>query len=611
MIAAIKSLTKLMSRKERLQYFTLFIPIIISAIIETSGIVSVVPFMWVISNPNVVNESNILAQVYQYFAFSNTQSFILFLGIIFASILILGNVFNYLLMWLKLRFSHYFQEGLSERLFTIYLNQPYKFFLERNSATLTKNIMSESKMLLHGVMLPMLEIASRILTVILILTVIAIANFKLSVIIASIVISFYMIAYRVIRSTMESKGKEGVRLRKRLFKTVGEAISGIKYVKLYGLEDSYIKRYHASTQRQAHNFILQALLSSTPRYIMESIAFGGIVSIMMYLLYQHHSPAAIVSLLALYVFAGYRLLPHVQSIYSALSGMKVAQASLKVIRDEFDSAYLNTNIPLAQEKDSLTYKDKFDLINVSFSYGGREEQVLNDINLSIPANSLIGFVGKTGSGKTTTADIICGLLLPVKGHMVADGKTIEPLHIRQWQRHVAYVPQDIYLNDNTVANNIAFGVPEEEIDQDKVRQAAKLANLDDFVMNQLSEGYETFIGERGVRLSGGQAQRIAIARALYREPDLLIFDEATSSLDNLTEKSIMDNIAKLTHQKTIIIIAHRLSTVEKCDTIYLFEDSRIVDSGSYQDLLYRNINFQNMVNPENSQSPDIRLTNFK
>ena len=303
-----------------------------------------------------------------------------------------------------------------------------------------------------------------------------------------------------------------------------------------------------------------------------------------YLLSQGQDVTSILPTLTVYVFAIYRLMPALQNIFSAVTSIRSNEASLNTVYQDIQSS----SVPEMVDRDTLPtlpFRDRLELKNVTFTYPNMEQPVLEDFNISIRANTSVAFVGSTGSGKTTTVDLLLGLLSPEKGSLVVDGVPVTPENTPNWMKNLGYVPQVIYLNDDTVARNIAFGVHHTKVDRAAVERAAKLANIHDFIVDDLPQGYDTAVGERGVRLSGGQRQRLGIARALYHNPEVLILDEATSALDGVTEENIFKAVDNIGKSKTVIMIAHRISTVRNCDTIYLLDHGRVAAKGSYDELI--------------------------
>jgi ABC-type multidrug transport system fused ATPase/permease subunit len=375
------------------------------------------------------------------------------------------------------------------------------------------------------------------------------------------------------------------------YQTINEALGAIKELKVLGREQLFIDKYRDNAQLYARSETLCQLSPSIAKYVIEVVAFGSMLLIALYLIATHEGISEFMPLLALYALSGYRLMPAMQQVFSGYTLFKYHQSALEVLCKEMQ-------LPCAQNAlnaEPLSFADAFILDNISYRYPDSEKWALNNITMSIKQHSTIGIVGASGAGKTTLIDIILGLLIP-QGKLMVDGVAINDNNVRAWQRNIGYVPQSIFLLDGTIASNIALGISENAVDMDAVIKASKLANLHDFITNELPQGYNTKIGERGVRLSGGQRQRIGIARALYHEPELLIFDEATSALDGITEKVIMEAIHSLANRKTIILIAHRLNTVKDCDTIYIFDRGNIIGNGSYDQLMTTNRVFQHLAN---------------
>jgi ATP-binding cassette, subfamily B, bacterial PglK len=416
----------------------------------------------------------------------------------------------------------------------------------------------------------------------------------LSLIVALVLGGTYSFIYMTIRRYLSRIGADRLAANKKRFQVAHEALGGIKEVKIFGREFSFFSRFINPSYRVSRNQANSQVAALIPRYILEIVAFGGILLITLYLFRSHGNFNQVLPLLAVYTFAGYRLIPALQNIYQDLSKLRFGLPALNLLHKdilEFKENEQPIKEPISKPmvlRKSITLKD------IIFTYPGAHTQALQELDLEIPAKSTIGLVGATGSGKTTIVDIILGLLWPDKGKLLVDNIPITQENVRPWQRALGYVPQHIYLADDSVAANIAFGIPPEDIDMNAVTRAAKIAELHEFVTEELSKGYNTLVGERGVRLSGGQRQRIGIARALYHDPDVLIFDEATSSLDNLTEKAVMKDLHNLGLTKTIILIAHRLTTVKNCHLIYFIEHGKLKAKGTYNELVEQETSFRNM-----------------
>jgi ABC-type multidrug transport system fused ATPase/permease subunit len=341
------------------------------------------------------------------------------------------------------------------------------------------------------------------------------------------------------------------------------------------------------------NDVKNEIISEIPKYIMETIAIGGILCVIIVMIQGGSEMGEFLPVLTIYAFGAYRLLPSLQKIFRAVSNIKYHFKIIDNLNRDYNT--LPNGAPLDRgDTLRMQFENEIKLENIVFSYPNTNRDIVRDQSLVIKNNTSIALVGSTGCGKTTFIDIILGLLEAQSGAIYIDGVEINDTNRKSWQKNLGYVPQSIYLTDDTIRNNIAFGIDPKKIDNEAVIQAAKIANIHDFVADELSEGYNTIIGERGIRLSGGQRQRIGIARAVYHDPSVLILDEATSALDSLTENAIMDAIKNLSHKKTLIMIAHRITTVKGCDVIYLMEKGIIVDHGHYDDLYQRNVSFRKM-----------------
>ena len=392
----------------------------------------------------------------------------------------------------------------------------------------------------------------------------------------------YLLIFNLVKKYLSLAGKKRLKNNEKRFIAVSEAFGAIKEVKVGGLEEIYIKSFSIPAQLYAKTQAFSAVIAQLPRYILEAISFGGILLIILYMMMQTGNFYNSLPIISLYVFAGYRLIPALQKIYSSLTQLAFAGPSLEKLYSDL----MNLNqYNKSMNEDILTFNKDITLSNITYNYPNASRRALENINLTIFAKSTSGFVGSTGCGKTTVVDIILGLLEPNKGTIKVDGKIIAEQNLRNWQSSIGYVPQQIYLSDDTIAANIAFGLESEYIDQNTIEKVSKIANLHEFVTNELPKQYQTIIGERGIRLSGGQRQRIGIARALYRNPKLLILDEATSALDNETEKLVIRAINNLSKDITIILIAHRLNTVKNCNIIFQLDKGKLKNKGTFEELI--------------------------
>ena len=581
----IKKLLFILTPHERTRVGLLLVLIFLMALVDMMGVASVLPFMAVLANPGIIETNSILNAVYEassIFKIENEQEFLFALGVMVFIILVTSLTFKAFTTYVQLRFIEVCNYNICKRLIGRYLYQPYSWFLNRHSADLGKTILSEVGEGAVTSLKALLDLIAKSMVAIALISLLIIANPKLALVVGLTLIGAYGIVFYFVRHYLESIGKERLKNNELRFLAISEAFGAAKEVKVGGLEETYIKRFFDPARIYGRNAAAASAIAILPRFFLEAIAFGGIILIVLYIIKQTGNFSNALPIISLYVFAGYRLMPAIQQIYSSFTKLAFGSPSLDNIYKDFKNL---KPIDVNQDQGVLKLNKTITLKNIHYSYPNASRTALKDISLSIPAKSSVGLVGSTGSGKTTTVDIILGLLEAQKGTLEVDGQIITKQNSRLWQRSIGYVPQHIYLSDNTVEANIAFGVNPEDINQEAVEKASKIANLHEFIMEELPKQYQTTIGERGVRLSGGQRQRIGVARALYHNPEVLILDEATSALDNQTEKAIMDAVNNLGKDITIILIAHRLSTVKKCDQIFLLEKGHLKNQGTFEELI--------------------------
>jgi ATP-binding cassette, subfamily B, bacterial PglK len=584
----------LLTSRERRKAYWLIVMIVVMALFDVAGIISIFPFLNVVSNPEVIETNNKLKWVYDRLGFASQRDFMLALGGVSFALLVVSNGFRIITTRALVRFSWMRQYTISRQLLTKYLTGPYSFFLNRNSSELTSYIIVGISQLASGMISPCMQLIAKVLLALLILSLLIVVNPILIVIMFLVVGGAYSVIYLLMRKKMSVVGMEILDNSKKIQKTLNEAFGGIKDIKLLGKEHVFVTQYRVSAKKNVNCNTSKHVITHLPRYVIETIAFGGVFIALLYLIATKNNFQQIIPTIGLYLLASYRLVPALQQIYQEMVMIKSTCPILDAIYKDLTDCQTGNHSTNIHSSGIMQLKEYIEFCNVSFQYPEAKESVIRDFNLTIKLNTTIGFVGTTGSGKTTTVDILLGLLSPLQGALRVDGVEINRDNLRMWQRNIGYVPQHIYLSDDTVARNIAFGVPDNEIDHETIMQAARHANIHDFIVNELPNGYKTEVGERGVRLSGGQRQRIGIARALYYNPSVLVLDEATSALDGITEDTILGAIHSLAHKKTIIIIAHRLSTVKECDIVYMMERGRIVAQGTYQELIGANQQFRDM-----------------
>ena len=393
---------------------------------------------------------------------------------------------------------------------------------------------------------------------------------------------------------MQNNGKNISEVYQERFTLMNEGFGGIKDILLLGRDSDFINRFKYSGQRMAYGLSNNAALAQAPRYLIELVAFGSIILLVIYLFITHNGElGAILPSISIYAIASIKILPAFQQIYSSVADIRANIAAFESIHKDLVDSSETFSSKEKKYETVPTPKQEILIDNVTFKYKTKDEPVLKDLYMDIPVNSTVGIVGPSGSGKSTLIDILLGLIQPDEGHLKIDNIIIDNKNCRSWQNRIGFVAQSIFLSDRTFAENVAFGISKDEINFDRVKKALKMAHLDDLVAS-LENGINTNVGERGVQLSGGQRQRIGIARALYHEADVLIFDEATSSLDGITKQMIMEAINKFSGHKTIILIAHRLKTVKDCDKLFFINNGQVTDSGTYDELIETNVDFKKM-----------------
>ncbi|MDA8846075.1 ABC transporter ATP-binding protein/permease [Candidatus Pelagibacter bacterium] len=592
-----KRLLTLLTIGERKSTIFLLGMILIMALIDMLGVASILPFMAVLTNPNIIETNNFLNSMFEaskIFGIENNQEFLFVLGLLVFLLLITSLSVRAITTYVQLRFIQMLEYSMTKRLIESYLHQPYSWFLSRHSADIGKNILSEVAGVIGSGIKPIIEIIAKSMVAIALITLLFLVNPKLALLIILLLGGTYMLVFYFIRSYLRKIGEKRLANNELRFKSVIEAFGAAKEVKVGGLEQTYVERFSEPSYIFAKTQASSGVIAQLPRYILEAISFGGVLLIILYMMAQSGNFGTALPILSLYVFAGYRLMPALQQIYSSFTQLAFISPSIEKLHEDIKSLKpFNRN----QDQSALSFNKSITLKNVHYNYPNASRSALKDINLTIPIKSTVGLVGATGSGKTTTVDIILGLLEAQKGTLEIDGKIITQQNKRSWQKAIGYVPQHIYLTDDTISANIAFGVEIEDINQEAVEKASKIANLHEFIIDELPKKYQTTIGERGVRLSGGQRQRIGIARALYHNPQVLILDEATSALDNQTEKAVMDAVNNLNKDRTIILIAHRLGTVKNCDTIFLLNKGQLQHKGTFEELINVSENFR--INAEN------------
>lgn len=587
----------ILSKQERRQFYLLFLMMLAMGALEVVGIGALMPFMSAIADMGGLLDNKSLRFLYDLMGFESRKTFVMLLGGMVLLLFVIRNAVFTLSNWLVSRFSFMWRHHLSERLLARYLLQPYVFFLTNNTLELKRNVCNEVTRLVGSVIIPGIQMLSKAVIAFFIVVLLVAVDPVVAMTVAAIFGGGYAVLYGLVFRRLNRLSQQANALRRQQFKLAGEAFEGIKELKLSGREQRFIADYSALSHANAAIESVSRSISQLPRYGIETLAVSVIMLFVLYLLWTDRDVAPWLPLLVVYIVAGYRILPALQEIFSGLTTIRYNLATLDTLHSDFTRLDFQPGESSHTAASRARFHD-FDTIRlegVRFRYPITKDFAIHDLNLTIKRNTTVGMVGPTGSGKTTVINIILGLLEPASGVFRVKDIVVHAANIKGWQQCIGYVPQQIYLFDDSVTRNIAFGIPEDEIDQQAVEEAARIANLHEYIVNELPDGYRTVIGQRGVRLSGGQQQRIGIARALYHKPEMLVLDEATSALDGVTEHVVMDAIRRLSHKLTIIMIAHRLNTVKNCDVIYYLDHGRIISSGTYAELADSCNHFQKMI----------------
>jgi ABC-type multidrug transport system fused ATPase/permease subunit len=492
-----------------------------------------------------------------------------------------------------IRFAEMRRVSLSSRLMRRYLSQPYSFFLSQHSGDLAKNLLSEVDAVVGRCVMPLVLLLAHTIHAAVLVALVVTLEPVVALSATALVAGAFCIIFLFMRKRITRLGTLRMQANKQRYMVTSETFGGIKDVKLHSLEAGFIDYFRKSTIRFSGYNASNEAAAIFPRFSIQILVFGGMMLMVLTLLGKEGNIGNVLPTVGLLAFTGMRILPKFQIIYQSMAKIRFGTPALTALQGHLDMAEMEP--PVTGDIAPLVPMRDIALENVTFHYPNTKAAAVTGLDLHIPVNATIGLVGASGAGKTTAIDLLLALYAPQEGRLRVDDTTIDAGNRRAWQRTLGYVPQDIFLLDASVRANIAFGIPVEEIDDAAIEHAARQANLHDFVIEKLPDGYETRVGERGIRLSGGQKQRIGIARALYRSPSVLVFDEATSAVDNVTEREIVAALKELGGHKTIVMIAHRLDTVRHCDSIYLMEHGRVVASGTFDELARNDARFQNML----------------
>ncbi|MFG1525554.1 ABC transporter ATP-binding protein [Halobacteriovorax sp. RZ-3] len=569
----------------------------IMAFFEVVGISSIGPFMTLVGDIDKINTNQYLNYLYVQTGLQSSSEFLFLTGVLVLVVLLVASLISMFTTWRLAVFSFETGTELADRLYNHYLNKNWMFHSEHSSAFLIKQISTESTRVTAQVILPFMQMNAKIVLVLFISLGLLIFNPVYSLVGIVTFISTYFILFRVVKNVLNSNGKNISEQTKNRLNLMSEGFGGIKDIIVLNRANFFRSKFELSGKELSKSGAVNNALAYVPRYLMELLSFGVMIVLILYLLINDSGGLGeILPVLAIYGIAGFKLLPALQNIYASISEIKSNLPAFKSIHNDLvDSIDLDEKVQSTEiETVEFSETNKIILEDVNFKYPGKSSLALNNINMTINANQAIGIVGSSGSGKSTLVDLLLGIITPTDGRYKFGDTEVNDLNIKAIRKRIGFVSQNIFLTGGSITENIAFGLDSKDIDYERVKIVSEIAMLNDFV-SKMPEGLDTIVGERGVKISGGQRQRIGIARALYHDADLLIFDEATSALDGVTEKYIMSAINSLYGEKTIIIIAHRLKTIQKCDVIYILENGSIHNSGTYEHLQESDEKFKEMV----------------
>lgn len=559
----LKKLLAITTRQEKKNFIILIFMSIFLSVIETVGISAIMPFITLASDPSKIVGNKYSKTVYDFFEFSTTTNFMIFFGLFLIGFYIFRAIYSMLYNYILNKFAFGRFHAFAFRLFKNYTNLPYKRFVKRNSAELIKTIVNEASNL-SFYMQSLLLIFSEFFTIVLLYVLLLLMDWKMTLILTILLGAKVLFLLFFLKKKIEKEGTRRSIMQSKFYKILNETFGNFKIIKLIQNEEKLYNEFLSISYGYAKANIVSNTLNQLPRLSLETIGFGVLIGIVVYVLFKYNDASFVLPIISMYALALYRILPALNRILYNYNTLLFLSSSLDIVYS--DLVYT----PQTEGKDFIDFKNKIELTNISFEYT-KNKKVLEDINITINKGDKVAFVGESGSGKSTLVDLIIGLYRPLSGEILIDDKKLTSDNIKSYRSKIGYIPQSIYLFDGTVGENVSFGY---EYDKEKIIKVLKKANIYDFLSSK--EGIDTLVGDGGIQLSGGQKQRIGIARALYNDPEILVLDEATSALDNETEAKIMDEIYETSHDKTLLIIAHRLSTIERCDRKIMLANGKII-----------------------------------
>lgn len=572
----LKKINYILDRRQKLRLLQLAFIIVIGAFFELLGVSMILPFIDVMMNPDVIMGKAYLRYFYELFHFQSANQFMILLAFLLIIIYVVKNIYVAAMYDAQYRFTYRNQRRISSRLFKSYLAENYLFFVKNNSTELMRNVNTDVSAFFVAV-LQFLQLVTEICVCIVLFVYLLCMDKTITIGVSLILLIFVLGFVKLFRRKLTAMGEQTRKYFAEMNKWLLQGVGSIKEIKIMNREAFFYEQYDKAYYYYSESQRKYSLLGILPRPVMEMFCVSGLLLVVIFKLARGVHMTYFVTTLSVFAVAAFRMLPSFNRITNSLNGIMFNMPSV----DKLYNDLKETEELLQKENDKtkegvINFQEGITIENITFSYPETEETVLKNVNLEIPKNSSVAFIGTSGAGKTTLADIILGVLEAQEGKVCVDGQDIKK-HMGAWQRKLGYIPQMIYIMDDTLKSNIAIGIPDKDIEEDRIWRAIEEAQLKEFILN-LEKGLDTIIGENGTKLSGGQRQRIGIARALYHDSEVLVMDEATSALDNETESAVMESIKKLSGKKTLIIIAHRLTTVKNCDIIYKIENQKAYKS---------------------------------
>ena len=597
----IHKLRQLFSRIEKFKILILFAMMLFAAMLEVVGIGLIPVFVSVVASPQRVLEHATWGPWLQQLGIESSRDLLIYGAASLIIVFIIKNLYLMGYRYLEARFIFNRRYLFSLRLMTAYMQAPYTFYLQRNSSELLRNATGEVNILINNVLAPIMNISKEVIMSLAVLVFLVVLEPLITLFVLMVMGGIAGLFLFFTQRKIKHFGIEAQHYRKEMLKAAQQGFGGIKDVRVLNREAFLVNVFGKMAHRLSRLQMMKKVVTDMPRPMVETIAVTGIMVIALIMHLQGRPIADIVPIIALFGVATIRLMPSIEITTRMFTELRYNIAAVNPIYDDITALKNHQQAFRADRRKNAktTLTDRISINNLHYQYPNSREQALHGVSMEIPRGKAVAFVGPSGAGKTTIADMLLGLLEPQQGEILVDGKNIYD-SISAWQRNIGYIPQFIFLSDDTMRRNIAYGLPDDMIEEDKVRRAVELSQLSELA-GRLPDGLETVIGERGARLSGGQRQRVGIARALYHNPQVLVMDEATSALDNLTEQHVINAIEALKGERTIIMIAHRLTTVMNCDVLFLMEDGKITDQGSYAELLKRNAAFREMAREGESE----------